>query len=349
MTETPLLISRSELEMWARCPRNWLRAYYYGYQLADQRPDGNTNLGIRVHTALEGAYGYGLDPLELLNLLYGQAIKEHPDHKQKLSTDWELARVMVSGYLRWRDDESVDADLKVIYTEAEVTVPLPGSQNVMLRVRLDQVVQQISTGFWFFLDWKTADDFQRHEMIRMDPQMKFYAMVQQLAVGVQPGQLHPNHVPVVNGGIVTTLRRVKRTARAKPPFYERCGPFRYSPAEMQSTLHRTQKLVSEITEATWQMNEAYQTGSMDVLNRVQQSICRPVPILKDCSWSCPLSSGICQMMDDSTGWWDALENGGKFVKADPYAHYQTGGIAGIRHLLPSLSGNMAPDAGEGEG
>src|SRR5215469_13574623 len=76
---SPISVSRSELADAERCPRRWLFFWYWGYVPADPAPTGLRNLGGRVHTALEGWYGYGLDPLMIINLLYAAAVEEHPD------------------------------------------------------------------------------------------------------------------------------------------------------------------------------------------------------------------------------------------------------------------------------
>jgi PD-(D/E)XK nuclease superfamily len=345
----PLLLSRSELDCWARCPRKWLVTYYWGYQPADPVPYGSRESGTRIHTALEGYYGYQLDPLATIALLYKLAIEEHPGHEKELRAEHELARVMIEGYLEWAAAESIDADYRTVYTESDVQAPLPGLPGVILRARLDQVMEQISTGFLLFHDFKTADNFSRHELIRMDTQMKFYALVSHLSAGAPlDGAYSASFAPVVGGGVVTTLRRVKRTAKAKPPFYERTAPFRYSPGELISTLCRAQALAGEIIRARWIMDEACR-GTPEQIQAAQRSICRPVPDLHTCTWQCPLAAGVCGAMDDSTGWMQMLESSGRFVRADPYAHYQTGGIAGIREHLPQLAGIVGLDAGEGEG
>src|SRR5215813_8490345 len=105
-------MSNSEMGTWARCPRMWLIRYYLGFVPADPVPVGNSQLGIRVHTSLEGLYGYQADPLKVLELLYRTAIEGHPQFEPELRKEWDLALAMVSGYMEWVLAEAVDADWK---------------------------------------------------------------------------------------------------------------------------------------------------------------------------------------------------------------------------------------------
>lgn len=327
---SPLALSGTELRDWARCPRKWLVTWYWGFLPADPAPTGLRNVGIRLHTALEGHYGYGLDPLLIIDLLYRTEIEAHPDFEVQLRADWQLSKIMLEGYLDWVAAEGADANLRVVATEAEVRVPLPG-YDVELRAKMDQVVQDTQTGLLAFLDHKSADSFQRHELIEMDPQMLLYSLIQWLDSGQppplvgQPPQAMPGAV-LVNGGIVNTLRRVKRSKSAKPPFYDR-HPFRYSYERMAAMLARTQQAASEILAARKALDAC--GGNLAAVNMVQLTVTRPVPLLHDCSWSCPLSGGLCQMMDDGTGWAEALVSSGRYVQGDPYAYYTRQGAAAI--------------------
>jgi len=337
LPEGAIGLSNTELQQWKRCPRRWFVEHFLCFLPADEAPHGNRQLGIRVHTALEGHYGYGLDPGLVLDLLYRAEITEHPEFEKELRSDWELAKIMVAGYLDEVRDKSLDATLKVVLTEADVAVPLPGFEGVYLRGKLDQVTWDTETGWFSFLDHKTADSFERHEVIEMDPQMKTYALIQWLInYGIPvPGELPQleSNRPLVNGGIVNTLRRVKRTKQSKPPYYDR-HPFRYTAEQLASHLLSTQQVASEILSARQQLSAAYQQGgTIEAINYWQRRICRPVPILHDCRWSCPLVGGLCPMMDDGSAWAAALEDGDRFVRADPYARYTRGGLDAVQAQL----------------
>lgn len=328
-------ISGSEMALWTRCPRFWLARYYYGLVPADPIPYSNMQLGTRVHTALEGLYGYELDPLVVLEVIYGTAITEHPEHEEGLRKEWDLAHAMVQGLIEWTVSEGADADYRLLGTEMDIRVPLPQVDGVELRGQLDQIARQVSTGFLRFRDWKTSDGFEDHATMELDPQFRLYSVLLHLANGTRPGD-DPQGRDVPMGGLITTLRRVKRTERAKPPFYQ-TTPVLYNPEQLDATLLRVQQICREIMEARRQLDWA-SGQDMATLNRIQRSVCRPVPVKRDCSWRCELSKGVCVSMDDGADWVGMLFRSGRWVQGDPYAHYEQRGIRALKDQIAHLHG-----------
>jgi hypothetical protein len=223
-------------------------------------------------------------------------------------------------------------------------VPLPGFEGAVdLRAKLDQVVYDSSTGLFSFLDHKTADDFKRHDMTEMDPQMAMYSLIAWLrsqGTAPVPGMAPAirNDLPLVNGGIINTLRRVKRTRNSKPPYYDR-HPFRHNPEQLAATLAGIQQVASEILNARAQLDAAYSRGGVpEQIHWIQLTTMRPVKIIGDCDWRCPLSSGMCQMMDDGLGWMQALVSGGGYVQGDAYARYTRNGLDVVRAQLATGQG-----------
>ena len=337
MEQAPTAVSRTELNTWQRCPRQWLVKYYYGLVPADPVPTGAANFGIRWHTAMECFYGHGLDLLEAIDWIYHNAIQDYPDFEPELRKDWDMSKIMAEGYLEWLAAEGKDADLEVIAAEHEVRVPLPGFEGLVdLRAKMDLVVRSTQTGLLSFLDHKTADNFKRHEITEMDPQMASYSLIQWLASGQPVPQLgRPaalrDDVPLVNGGIVRTARRVKRTAKSNPPYYDQ-AEFRFDQDQMAATLLSTQAVVKEILSARNWLDEASEVSAWDV-QVAQLSACRPTKILYDCSWSCPFSSGLCQLMDAGTTWMEAIVSSGRYVQADPYEYYSRPDASRIAELI----------------
>lgn len=334
-------ISQSEMNTWARDPRKWFILYYLGYAPAAESATGTRQLGTRIHTSLEGYYGYQLDPLLVLKAIYAIEMRGNPEAEAELRKEYALADIMISGYLEWLEETGKDANLKVVAVETDLTVPLPGVPGVGLRSRMDQVNLDETDGTLRFMDYKTADNFERHNLLELDPQMPFYSLVQHLVVAGQP------NAPVVAGGQITTLRRVKRTQRAQPPFYER-HVFYFNQDKVRATYNRVVRLCTEIMEARGHLDWiAQQNGATslefaaadqriyDMLNEYQQSRLRPVPIISDCRWSCPLASGLCAMMDDGSDWIRAVAQGEHWKKVDPYAYYRGDALAAIRAELAS--------------
>lgn len=326
----PIEISQSELTTWARCPRKWYVSYYLGCVPAEEEITGNRILGTRVHTALEAWQGYDMDPLAVLGIIYQLVLDAHPEASQEILKERELATIMVSGYTEWLAAEGLDAHLETVATEAEVKVAMPGLPGVVLRARLDAVVQD-SDGFRLFRDYKTSANFDRHEILAMDFQMKFYSLVMALK-RAEDG----SDAPLVRGGMIDTLRRVKRSSRSTPPYYQR-DTFRYNADELTSAARRTGTLCREITDARALLDDAAARGNdLTHVNYIQQSALRPVPILNDCSWSCPLAQGTCTAMDDGSDWPGILTQSGKFVQQSPYLYYQNDPIRAIRAELAKI-------------
>ena len=344
---TAIGISQSEINMWKRCPRRALVEYGLGMLPANPNPASTRDQGLRWHTAMEAHYNPDpqrrFDARIVLDVLYGMAVEQYPDSAKDLRTAHELARIMADGYFKWVDDEGIGARIQVVEPEAEVRVPLPGWENIVdLRAKLDQVGFDLDTGLYYFIDYKTAADFEREEMIEMDPQMRLYSLIAWLAtqgtvplIGEAPEIIGGR--PLVMGGIVRTAKRVKRTAKAKPPFYMNTD-FRHSPEQLAATLLSTQQVVSEIMAARSQLDELHRRGGTpEQLHWLQLTAFRPVPILHECARMCPLARGLCQAMDRGLGWQDMLWQGSGFVSGDPYARYTRQGLAEVKAYIEAQS------------
>lgn len=327
-------ISGSEMATWKRCPRLWMIRYYYAMVPAEPAVTGNMQLGTRVHTALEALYGYDLDPLMVLAVIYAAEIEQHPDHETELRKEWDLANAMVGGYMEWALSEGKDADYRVVATEQEIRVPLPQVDGVDLRGQLDQIMMEISSGFLKFRDWKTADGFDMHSLVELNPQFRLYAVLMHLRAGTRPGE-DPQGRQVPMGGLITTLRRCKRTERSKPPYYQ-TDPLNYNPEQLDATLIGAQQTCREIMSARAALDWA---GPQDMatFNRIQRGMLRPVPVTTDCKWRCEASRGLCVGMDDGSDWVGMLFRSGRWVQGDPYAHYDQRGMARLRGQIAHLT------------
>jgi RecB family exonuclease len=335
-----ITISNTEIQTWQRCRRKWFVSYYLGYQPEAEEVTGHRILGVRIHAALEGWYGYGLDPLVVLGVLYKIELDRSPEYEAELMAERDLASAMVEGYIEWTAETGADAGLSVVATEADVTVPLPRVEGVSLRARLDQVVLNEQTGLLSFLDFKTAASFEKHEILALDPQFRIYSLIQLLAsrppvdaFGNPYPQAGATGKPRVDGGIIRTLRRVKRTERSRPPYYA-TDEFRYDPETISATLAKVQRVGHEIKAARRVLDWAYTEGggTVDVINEVQRSLFPPTPIVRDCGWSCPFVQ-LCPMMDDGSDWAGVLMRSGQYEQQDPYAYYLNDPLRKVREEL----------------
>jgi hypothetical protein len=322
-----ITISNSEIATFLRCPRKWYLTYYLGEVPAEEDVTGNRIQGVRIHTALEGFYGYQLDPLAVLGILYKLAIDAHPESEGDLVAERELSSAMVEGYVEWVAETGADASLRVVATEREVIVPLPGVDGVNLRAKLDQVVQDEQTGWLGFLDHKNVATFERREVLDLDPQFRFYSLVQRLAA--------PEGGAVVAGGYLNMLRRVKRTERSKPPYYHR-EQFRYSPETIDATWLKVLGTAKRIVEARQALDTRYAMGGdLFTINTHQRLMLPPVPIMTECKWACPFVT-LCPMMDDGSDWAGAVTSSGRWNQADPYAYYSDDALGSVRAELEKM-------------
>lgn len=326
-------ISNSEVATFSRCRRQWYLKYYLGTAPADEPPAGIAQLGTRVHASLEGYYGFGLDPLTVLHTLYALEIEARPEYRADLLKERDLSTPMVEGYVEWAAEEGIDAGLTVVSVEQDVEVPFPLVPGVSLKARMDQVALNEDTGALSFLDWKTAASFDRHEVLALDPQFKFYSVVQRLA--------RPAHVPLVDGGIIRTLRRVKRTSKSTPPYYQ-TDSFRYSPEVLEAAELRIAKICREIMTARRWLDEIYRRsgGELGWVNQVQRSEVPPSPRLHECRWDCPFVQ-LCPMMDDGSDWPGVIVSSGRYIQTDPYSYYRDDPVKAVRAVLEGRYGDSA--------
>ena len=329
-----LAISNSEIFAAQRCWRNWYLTYYLGMVPAQEIPYGNRQLGTRVHTALEGMYGYQLDPLIVLSVLYRAAIEAQPEYEEELQKEHRMAEAMVDGYVLWLAEEGADADQRVVATETDMMVPLPNyNGSVLIRARMDQVFQRVSDGALGFMDYKTGSNFEKHDTLERNPQFKTYALMQRIKARTEANQ------PLIMGGQITSLRRVLRTARSQPPYYKR-DDFRYNDEQLDAHELKIIHVVQDILERRAKLDYARDRGMpMPEFNQLQRYELPPTPIDGDCDWRCPFTS-LCGAMDDGSDWSAALLQSGRWKQDDPYAYYRNDALGVIRQSLSPAAGTV---------
>jgi hypothetical protein len=302
--------------------------YYLGITPAEEPPVGNMILGTRVHAAMEGYYGYGLDPVTVIAALYALAVEAFPEYRTELLAERELAEIMVNGYIEWVAETGKDAGIEVVVTEADLEVPFDIVPGVKLKARMDQVILNQNTGLLSFLDHKTAPNFESHEVLALNPQFKFYSVVQRI-IARQAGGENAR----VAGGMINTLRRVKRTAKSNPPYYQR-DEFRYTDVELDAAEARIETICREIVTVRRYLDWVYreQGGALDSVNDVQRSELYPSPRPYECKWDCPFVT-VCPMMDDGSDWPGVLLRSGRYKQQDPYDYYREDPLRAVRQVL----------------
>lgn len=323
-----LIVSNSELGTWRRCPRRWLLGYYFGLlpRKENMAPTGSSILGIRLHAALEGLYGYGIDPIRIIDAIYLKATEEWPAAGADLSKEYDLAFAILEGYHQWLEETGNDRDLKPLAAEQQVVVPVGKIEgvDVSFAARLDVLVERVSTGKWLFMDHKSGASFVKGEMLAIDDQMPFYVMLQRIVAGMSVA----NYAQAVDGGLYNMLKRSKRTARATGPFYER-KEVGFNDEQIQACWLRSTKNVTEIIQTRRQLDAVFASSEHadEVTRTFAQRWHTPRKSAMDCDWSCNYSLQ-CPLMDDGSRWEDAVEH--MFQRGDPYAYYGTSMLDELR-------------------
>ncbi len=322
MTNSPVLsVSQSELRTWRDCKRKWYLTYYLGLKRRSESVANDATLGTRIHKALECYYRDGTDPLHALERIYdlteaelwtaedsGEGYYLPTPNNNRLNDERQMATIMIEGYMEWIAETGVDSDLEVISAEEDLRVPGP-VQGTELRAKLDLRVRRKSDGARLFLDHKTMATFNAAQnVLHMDGQMRFYALIEKLS----------GREEWTDGGLYNILRRVKRTARSKPPYYERTE-VRYTVHDLRSEWLRLSSQLSEIVAVR---------AALDFGGEHQYNV-YPSPT-RDCTWKCSFFH-LCPLMDDGSRWKDMIEN--EFTAGDPYSYYDNDLVLeGLRKL-----------------
>lgn len=300
--------SNSEVQLFADCRRRWYLTHVLRLRPRHESPVGVRQVGDRLHRALQEYYvpAGPRDPRDVLEQLVREdwaALGDHVDEETALAfrKDADLERVMLDGYVAWLAETGEDAELTVVEPEAYLEADLPGT-DVRIIGRIDVRVRRTApatSSQRLFLDHKSTGSInQLVRFLPMHPQVLHYMLLEQLQADEQD--------PVV-GALYNIMRRVKRTASAKPPFYVRVE-VHHSPVELLAFRRRLAGAVNEIELIRAQLEL---TG-----DHLRFAYPRPT---QDCSWKCPFAQ-VCPMFDDGSRVEAALDD--LFVVGDPHDYYR---------------------------
>jgi hypothetical protein len=293
-------MSQSEASTFRRCRRKWFLGTYRGLQPREQRVTGALSMGTRIHACLESYYTDGRHPVEVHRELIEKdrvelvLVERDP---AELDKEAELGRIMLEGYMEWLEETGADADYEVVSSEEILTVPLLNGEVEMVG-KLDMRVKRKSDGVRLFMDHKTAanpGDIAR--IAAISEQFLHYNLLE---------ALKPDENTRCDGGVYNILRKIKRTANARPPFYERIE-VRHNRQQLESYWNRFHGIVIDIMR----VRAALDAGGD---HRVHAY---PTPT-KDCSWDCDFAA-VCPLLDDGSAAESMLES--YFQPGNPYARY----------------------------
>jgi RecB family exonuclease len=303
MTQEPIRISNSELQTFKDCRRKWWLSYYRRLQPREKNMTGALALGSRIHAALDTYYAQGVPLLtahaqlvEKDRLLLTEGFRDTSD----LDTEAELGRIMLEGYLEWVDDEGIDSELEMISTEEIISMPLFDGR-VELQGKLDMRVRRKADGVRMFRDFKTVGGSfaEFNSLAHMNEQILTYMMLE--TAQNKEGERS-------EGGIFTLLKKVKRTANAKPPFFEQIE-VRHNVFTLRAFWQRIHGTIQDLLNTR---------DSLDA-GADHNFVAYPRPS-RDCKWKCNFFS-VCTLLDDGSAAENAISE--MYVVADPYAYYQS--------------------------
>lgn len=302
MTTEPIRISNSEIQTFKDCRRRWWFTYYRRLQPKMQDFTGALALGSRIHEALDRYYSTGQPLLEAHSDLVKEDLKKMNDEfrdTSTLETEAELGRVMLEGYLEWVEMEGIDAELEMISTEEIIERPMMDGK-VTLQGKIDMRVRRKIDGVRMFRDFKTVGgsfaDFG--SQAQMNEQILTYMTLE---------EAQNTEGERSEGGIFTMLRKVKRGAYAKPPFYDQIE-VRHNQFTLRSFFQRLEGTLEDILR----VREALDAGE----SHYKHAYPRPT---RDCKWKCQFFA-ICPLVDDGSAAEAAISDA--FAVADPYGYYK---------------------------
>lgn len=301
-------ISNSGIQTFKRCRRRWYLSEYLGLAPKDELLTGPLPLGTRIHNALEAYYKDAdvilVDEYKRLAEIDRQKFLSTPaaeftENVEDFEDEAELGRVMIAGYQEWVEENNIDASIEVVAAEAILKFKLNG--RVYLIGKTDLKVLWAFDKTVRLFDHKTAapsgfGDYQKYAYF--SEQLMHYSLLEQLAGD-------PNYKVV--GGTYNVLKKSKRTARAKPPFYMRID-VRFNKATLESYLIRLKGVVNDMMNVRDALDGgadhryvAYATQKMD--------------------WSCGTCPffKVCNMLDDGSDAQGMLHD--YYIQRDPNARY----------------------------
>lgn len=324
--------TNSELGTMRRCPRRWYLSSYRKLVRPREIINEAAYTGTLIHEAVAEYYNRATDPFDIIEYMTAteiaaqetaliDAVDQSADiiHQNidRIYSSKEMATLVVEGYIQWLAEEGADSYLQFVSAEEEMSVLFPSKQvqdasprDVYLLGKLDARFVDERTGARVFMDHKSVQNFSdREKWAHLDPQFLFYALIEYLdIVKRSESDVDTDTDTWTDGGIVNMLRKSKRTARAKPPFYKR-KEVRHSIHELRNFYVRTSGELLRILQAT----QALDSG-------VDHHLVVPPSPTRDCSWDCPFVQ-LCPMMDDGSdvdGYIDTV-----FIVGDPLARYDT--------------------------
>lgn len=300
-------VSNSELQTFKRCKRKWWFAWYRRLMLQTEDFTGVRATGTRVHRAL--SYWYvpdgekRVDPRDALERVIvddwtkvaklAQERRTSDEQLGELAVEFaqatNLERAMVEGYVQWLEETGADAELRITASETPLVVDMTvdmgenyahEQREIQLIGLLDVRATRVTDGVNLFVDHKTVGDLTAPVVtLPQNEQMLHYHLMEFLSLDDSDVRC--------DGALYNMLRRVKRSPRAKPPFYDRIE-VRHNKFELESYRRRAVAATRDILVA------------IDRLERGEEHLDVVYPSPKpECRWDCDFFA-VCNLFDDGS-------------------------------------------------
>jgi hypothetical protein len=280
--------------------RRWYLSYYRRLKPKGKDYTGPLALGSRVHRALELHYSTN-EPLPAVwSRLAAHDRTLMLDEGRDLfdfDNEAELGRIMLEGYLEWMAETGLDSDVDIVSSEERLLTPMLNGR-VELTAKVDQRVRRKSDGVRLFRDFKTSANFNDITATAdLNEQLLTYLLIE---------ALQKDEPERCDGGIFVMLRKVKRTASARPPFYDYVE-VRHNIFTLRNFWTRVNGELQDIVHARDQLDAGAD----------HHYVAYPRPS-RDCTWVCAFRAQ-CPMFDDGSAVEQSLYD--NFEVGDPYSYY----------------------------
>lgn len=311
-----LRLTNSEMKTFKRCRRKWYLSTYRG--LGPRRHDFNrpTGIGTRVHNALAvlyqpGGEGTG-DPVAFLKASVAEDLAKFPEEASSIEKEADLALAMIEGYVEWLAETGEDRGFEVVASEGAREAVL--YEGVTLLSKLDaRIIHRERRDIRLALEHKTVGDLSTPlPFLQIDTQLLTEHLVEYMAL-----KNEGRDEEAAQGVLYNMLRKCKRTARAKPPFFGR--------EEVKHNRHELEKHWMHVIAVAKRIRQTEAELEAGVSHH---EACEPNPT-RDCKWDCPFFH-ICGHFDDGSNVEHDLTI--DFEVGNPLQRYadSVGGLPGLK-------------------
>lgn len=302
-----LRLSNSEMKLWRSDKRHWYLSIYRRLaKRVEEEPGSALSLGNRIHDALAAYYDQSnsQDPVDFATGVMQKRLDEQPAMEDELLAEHKLVSLMLSGYLEWLEETGADANLRILGSERTVEIELVPGINLLSK--LDAPVERVSDGARLALEHKTVGNLEQHmPLLKSDSQFLTEHLARFLDA-IRSGMSEEEAQQDCHGVLLNCLRKVQRTAKAKPPFYGRTD-VPHNIIELRNHWKHCVGIGYDILAARARLDAG----------ESHHTVCPP-NASRESTWSNPFLK-IYAMMDDGSDYEGALAD--MFVESDPLERY----------------------------